>query len=169
MLYRFFPSTFVSWHLRRERCWLFLRCFCPVAGRMAFWETWVGRWRSDQQHQVSQCFLHRCLLFLYICRMRDMDTALCVFFKAQLTLPTAPLSFSSYTQYGFLHLFFLKQLFKYIIVYQITSILKASEWSINQRDGWINCIWGLKHADWQSKFRSLSATNFWWEFGVKLI
>lgn len=47
------------------RCWL-LRCFCPVAGKMDFWETWVGRRRSDQQHQVSRCFLHWCLLFVYL-------------------------------------------------------------------------------------------------------
>lgn len=61
----FFPSL-LSFFSSGERGVGFLRCFCPVASRMAFWETWVGRWRSDQQHQVSQCFLHWCLLFVYL-------------------------------------------------------------------------------------------------------
>lgn len=59
-------SPFCLWEPHGgKRCWL-LRCYCPVSSRMVFWETWVGRRRSDQQHRVSQCFLHWCLLFVYL-------------------------------------------------------------------------------------------------------
>lgn len=80
---------------REERGVGFLRRFCPVAGRMAFWETWVGRWRSGEQHRVTRCFLHRCLLFVYLQNERHghLSLSLSPFFShlssSLLVLPTA--------------------------------------------------------------------------------
>lgn len=60
----FLPPLFCVRVPREKRGVGFLRCFCLVANRMVSWETRVGRWRSNQQHQVSRCFLRWCLLFV---------------------------------------------------------------------------------------------------------
>lgn len=83
----FFSPLFCLRVPKGERGVGFLRCFCPVAGRMAFWETWVGRWRSDQQHQMSQCFLHWCLLFVYL--QNEGHGHLSLYLLSPCVLPTA--------------------------------------------------------------------------------
>lgn len=158
VLDRFFSSLHCLWVPREERGVGFLCRFCPVASRMAFWETWVGRWRSDQQHQVSQYFLHWCLLFVYLQNKRHGHLSLSLWISS---CPSHRFSFVSVVLCFF-------KLTQYFIIFSVSwcsrLLLKTSEetkWSskpatfhhssvcVNQRKlyiatcvpAFLNCAW----------------------------